>query len=104
MKQLPTCSHHLGSPLLPVKAILLQPRLPGQHKGKLQPSADPFLSFNDLQTAALTFAPQIFLLLGKNWTNLLGRSHADCQKKAGSPVPRTPGTGAVLCVTTLFLP
>lgn len=70
-KNLPTCSHNLGRSLLPVKAIWFQLRLPGQHKGKLQPSADPSLFFQRLpQPTALAFASQSFLLLDKNGTNL----------------------------------
>ena len=59
MKHPPARSHNLGSPLLPVKAIRFRPRLPGQHKGKLQPSADPSFS-KDLPNLLLWLLPLKF--------------------------------------------
>lgn len=71
LKNPPTYSHNLGRSLLPVKAIWFQLRLPGQHKGKLRPSADPSLFFQRLpQPTALAFASQNFLLLDKHGTNV----------------------------------
>ena len=63
-KRPPTCSRNLGSPSLPTKTILLGPKLPGQHEGKLQPSGYPFAFFNCLQPMELTCAPQIFFVDG----------------------------------------
>lgn len=69
--------------MLPVEAFPLRPRLPGQHKGKLQPSGYPFLWFNDLRPTELTFAPQIFLLLGNDYTNLFTKQPHELSGKKG---------------------